>query len=66
MPKTFLAVNLSEAFTFEEHDKHGSDTEMLEMKTIPPKDLLLSPPPANHKSDTGEGSEDGGKIVNPE
>lgn len=35
MPKTFLAINLSDAFTFEEHDKQGSDQEGgLEMKSV--------------------------------
>ncbi|KAI5463374.1 inositol pyrophosphate synthase [Mariannaea sp. PMI_226] len=32
LPKTFLAVNLSDAFTFEEHERQGSDTDMLELK----------------------------------
>ena len=32
LPKTFLAVNLSDAFTFEDQDKQASDTDVLEMK----------------------------------
>lgn len=40
LPKTFLAVNLSDAFTFEEQERLASDHEGLEMKAIPPKDLL--------------------------
>ncbi|KAL7789046.1 histidine phosphatase superfamily domain-containing protein [Trichoderma ceciliae] len=40
LPKTFLAINLSDAFTFEEHDKQGSDQEGgLEMKSISTKDV---------------------------
>ncbi|KAH6607568.1 inositol hexakisphosphate and diphosphoinositol-pentakisphosphate kinase [Trichoderma cornu-damae] len=40
LPKTFLAVNLSDAFTFEEHDKQGSDQEgLLEMKSVSTKDV---------------------------
>lgn len=33
MPKTFLAVNLSDAFTFQEK-QHQNDNEALEMKPI--------------------------------
>lgn len=40
LPKTFLAVNLSEAFSFEDIEKVVADKDGLEMKTIPPKDLL--------------------------
>ena len=40
LPKTFLAVNLSEAFSFEDIEKVVTDTDGLEMKTTPPKDLL--------------------------
>ncbi|KAJ6444609.1 inositol pyrophosphate synthase [Purpureocillium lavendulum] len=40
LPKTFLAVNLSDAFTFEEQERMASDNDLLEMKTVPPKDLL--------------------------
>jgi hypothetical protein len=46
LPKTFLAVNLSEAFTFEELERQASDSEALEMKATPSKDLLTSPPAA--------------------
>lgn len=42
LPKTFLAVNLSDAFTFEELERQGSDNDVLEMKAAPPKDLLLA------------------------
>lgn len=35
-----MAVNLSDAFTFEEQEKLASDNEGLEMKAVPPKDLL--------------------------
>ncbi|POR36311.1 Inositol hexakisphosphate and diphosphoinositol-pentakisphosphate kinase [Tolypocladium paradoxum] len=40
LPKTFLAVNLSDAFTFEEQERLANDHDMLEMKAAPPKDLL--------------------------
>ncbi|KAK2595313.1 inositol hexakisphosphate and diphosphoinositol-pentakisphosphate kinase [Conoideocrella luteorostrata] len=40
LPKTFLAVNLSEAFTFEERERMASEPDILEMKALPPKDLL--------------------------
>lgn len=40
LPKTFLAVNLSDAFTFEEQERLANDHDMLEMKAVPPKDLL--------------------------
>ncbi|UNI21596.1 inositol hexakisphosphate and diphosphoinositol-pentakisphosphate kinase [Purpureocillium takamizusanense] len=40
LPKTFLAVNLSDAFTFEEQERMANDNDLLEMKTVPPKDLL--------------------------
>lgn len=46
LPKTFLAVNLSDAFTFEEQERLANDNDMLEMKAFPPKDIL---------SRTGEG-----------
>lgn len=40
LPKTFLAINLSDAFTFEEHDKQGSDQEGgLEMKSVIPQNM---------------------------
>lgn len=43
LPKTFLAINLSDAFTFEEHDKQASDQEGgLEMKAIATKDMAAS------------------------
>ncbi|KAF4986109.1 hypothetical protein FDECE_16119, partial [Fusarium decemcellulare] len=44
LPKTFLAVNLSDAFTFEELERQGSDSDGLEMKAAPPKDLLTDTP----------------------
>ncbi|KAM4056973.1 histidine phosphatase superfamily (branch 2) domain-containing protein [Hirsutella rhossiliensis] len=40
LPKTFLAVNLSDAFTFEEQERLANDNDMLEMKALPPKDIL--------------------------
>ncbi|UKZ85110.1 uncharacterized protein TrAFT101_000985 [Trichoderma asperellum] len=42
LPKTFLAINLSDAFSFEEIDKQGSDQEgageLLEMKSVSTKE----------------------------
>ncbi|KAL7781327.1 histidine phosphatase superfamily domain-containing protein [Trichoderma afarasin] len=39
LPKTFLAINLSDAFTFEELERHGSDQEGgLEMKSTHVRD----------------------------
>lgn len=32
-----MAVNLSDAFTFEEQERQASDSEGLEMKAVPPK-----------------------------
>ncbi|QPG94934.1 hypothetical protein C2857_007356 [Epichloe festucae Fl1] len=40
LPKTFLAVNLSEAFTFEEQERMANEPDVLEMKALPTKDLL--------------------------
>jgi hypothetical protein len=40
LPKTFLAVNLSDAFSWEEQERNASDNDVLEMKSKPPKDLL--------------------------
>ncbi|KAI4603670.1 hypothetical protein KJ359_003487 [Pestalotiopsis sp. 9143b] len=34
LPKTFLAVNLSEAFTFQEKERHNSEVDVLEMKNL--------------------------------
>ncbi|WYZ45189.1 hypothetical protein EsH8_VIII_000505 [Colletotrichum jinshuiense] len=37
LPKTFLAINLSDLFSFEEHERRDSDGEVLEMKSLHPK-----------------------------
>ncbi|KAL0944470.1 inositol pyrophosphate synthase [Colletotrichum truncatum] len=37
LPKTFLAINLSDLFSFEDHEKRESDNEGLEMKPLHPK-----------------------------
>ncbi|KAI9171075.1 Inositol hexakisphosphate and diphosphoinositol-pentakisphosphate kinase [Paramyrothecium foliicola] len=80
LPKTFLAVNLSDAFTFEEQERLASDNDQpadetgqpangdsqapsesdgLEMKIVPPKDLLgQDKTPANDLTVT-EGTTDG-------
>lgn len=44
LPKTFLAVNLSDAFTFEEQERLATENDLLEMKPFPPKDLLAGRP----------------------
>ncbi|KAH7189486.1 histidine phosphatase superfamily-domain-containing protein [Fusarium flagelliforme] len=43
LPKTFLAVNLSDAFTFEDLERQGSDSDVLEMKAAPSKGLADQP-----------------------
>ncbi|EWY96931.1 hypothetical protein FOYG_05445 [Fusarium oxysporum NRRL 32931] len=52
LPKTFLAVNLSDAFTFEDLERQGSDSDVLEMKTAPSRGITEQP-----KSPEDEGSE---------
>ncbi|KAK2054592.1 histidine acid phosphatase [Colletotrichum caudatum] len=37
LPKTFLAINLSDLFSFEDHERRDSDSEGLEMKALHPK-----------------------------
>ncbi|KAF4874987.1 Inositol hexakisphosphate and diphosphoinositol-pentakisphosphate kinase [Colletotrichum siamense] len=34
LPKTFLAINLSDLFSFEDHERRESDSEGLEMKSL--------------------------------
>ena len=34
LPKSFIAVNLSDAFTFEEQERQNSDADALEMKGL--------------------------------
>ncbi|RFU77857.1 inositol hexakisphosphate and diphosphoinositol-pentakisphosphate kinase [Trichoderma arundinaceum] len=51
LPKTFLAINLSDAFTFEEHEKQGSDQEGgLEMKSVSTKDMASVDPGVDESS----------------
>lgn len=66
MPKTFLAVNLSDAFSFEEQERRKS-VEDIDMKETPPKDLLMTPSPAKPSIGDGDasGGEAEGKILNP-
>ncbi|KAG6036506.1 hypothetical protein E4U41_005637 [Claviceps citrina] len=40
LPKTFLAVNLSEAFTFEEQERMANEPDVLEKKALPAEDVL--------------------------
>lgn len=69
LPKSFLAVNLSDAFSFEEQERLASDNEGLEMKTIPPKDILAAAarPIATESEVAGDGAAPPhpGKVVNP-
>jgi hypothetical protein len=51
LPKTFLAVNLSDAFSWEEQERNASDNDVLEMKSKSPKDLLLG---SDNVVDNGE------------
>ncbi|OLN88168.1 Inositol hexakisphosphate and diphosphoinositol-pentakisphosphate kinase [Colletotrichum chlorophyti] len=37
LPKTFLAINLSDLFSYEDNERHDSDSEGLEMKRPHPK-----------------------------
>jgi hypothetical protein len=63
-----LAVNLSDAFTFEQLEGQGSDTDVLEMKAVPPKDLLSSNIPHGGDVIMENGTEAavaGGQVVNP-
>ena len=52
LPKTFLAVNLSDAFTFQEKPQNGeSETEVLEMKACEHEHtsvMATSDPPEPH------------------
>ncbi|KAM0563220.1 hypothetical protein ACHAPJ_000938 [Fusarium lateritium] len=56
LPKTFLAVNLSDAFTFEDLERQGSDNDVLEMKTLASKGLTDQPrSPGEEALATGAG-----------
>lgn len=64
LPKTFLAVNLSDAFTFEEAEKPSVDSDGLEMKITPPRDLLTemapmpsAPPESSTTAEVAEAAE---------
>lgn len=66
LPKTFLAVNLSEAFDFEENDKLFVDDVPLEMKAPAPKepivlDMTDMAPPLPDRTEI----EDGGETPTP-
>ncbi|CAH0015409.1 unnamed protein product [Clonostachys rhizophaga] len=43
LPKTFLAVNLSDAFTFEDQERQASDTDVLEMRMPSPRQPASDP-----------------------
>lgn len=62
LPKTFLAVNLSEAFDFEENDKLFADNVPLEMKApVHEEPIVLNmteaAPVINGETDLIEGGE---------
>lgn len=66
LPKTFLAVNLSDAFTFEENERQGSDNDVLEMKVAAHKHFGSESirPNADNDIVMGNGTEDN-KEANP-
>ncbi|KAH8735836.1 histidine phosphatase superfamily-domain-containing protein [Ilyonectria robusta] len=66
LPKTFLAVNLSDAFTFEENERQGSDNDVLEMKVAAHKHFGSESTRPNADNDIvmGNGIEDN-KEANP-
>lgn len=66
LPKTFLAVNLSDAFTFEENERQGSDNDVLEMKVAAHKHFgpESTRPNADNDIVMGNGTEDN-KEANP-
>ena len=61
LPKTFLAVNLSEAFTFQEKERRHSEADVLQMKDLkraslpPPNGETLPVDPNADVSNTGIG-----------
>ncbi|TQV96541.1 inositol pyrophosphate synthase [Cordyceps javanica] len=62
LPKTFLAVNLSEAFDFEENDKLFADDAPLEMKAPAPKEPIVLEmtdvaPHISSQTEVGDGDE---------
>lgn len=66
LPKTFLAVNLSEAFTFEENERQASDNDVLEMKATTPNRLgTKSTEPDEGNGALPESSTEHVKVVNP-
>ncbi|KAF7543298.1 hypothetical protein G7Z17_g10853 [Cylindrodendrum hubeiense] len=67
LPKTFLAVNLSDAFTFEENERQGSDNDVLEMKAVAHNHFGPKSTKPNPDNDTvmGNGTE-GSKEANPQ
>lgn len=66
LPKTFLAVNLSEAFDFDENDKLFVDDVPLEMKAPVPKEpIVLDMTDMAPLLDDRSEVEDGGETPTP-
>lgn len=57
MPKTFLAVNLSDAFSFEDIERSALEDDTLDTKTTPPKDLLTGAAMPDEQEDAGDAIE---------
>ncbi|WDK21471.1 histidine acid phosphatase [Colletotrichum graminicola] len=51
LPKTFLAINLSDLFSFEDHERRDSDSEGLEMKALHPKPKSTAQAAVKQKED---------------
>ncbi|KAK9417750.1 putative Inositol hexakisphosphate and diphosphoinositol-pentakisphosphate kinase [Seiridium unicorne] len=69
LPKTFLAVNLSDAFKFQEKERQNSEADILEMKTVEhattsPKMAPVNddPPPASEAPEDPEVVRVGGDL----
>lgn len=49
LPKTFLAVNLSDAFTFQEKERRNSEADVLEMKGVDRAAISSPAPPGDEQ-----------------
>lgn len=63
LPKTFLAVNLSDAFSFEENERQGSDNDVLEMKATKHFGSKSSKPTSVEDTIMVNGTEDGNATI---
>ncbi|KAI1342386.1 histidine phosphatase superfamily-domain-containing protein [Xylariaceae sp. FL0016] len=64
LPKTFLAVNLSDAFSFQEKERHNSDADCLETEHNPETDDpdVLEMKKTTGASNTSAAKPDGGSL----